>query len=70
MYESQMTSVIWSDHCDNNVVATCELTEIAVIAAAMLNKAYKLNRARKYTASARIHHAVRELPGFKWIEPA
>lgn len=66
MYLNYGPSVIFGDKNETHTVANCESTETAVIAAAMLNKAYRLNYNRKYTASARIHAAVRELPGLHW----
>ena len=48
---------------DVDYCANCDSPAQAV---EMLNKAKLLNDARKYTASARLHARVRDLPGFEW----
>lgn len=49
---------------EQDLIARCDR---AGEAAALLNKAWRLNIARKYTESARTFHTVECLPGFAWV---
>ena len=69
MYQAYGSNVYFVHRCgDRDMRATTDNNVIALKAAEMLNKADRLNDARKYTASARMHAEVEALPSVKFID--